>query len=106
MTNSPEDDEYTRATKAVVDDTMRIDVLGPYVLKVLKEHHPIIEHIKDMVIASIKNDSKVQKALEDAVTPMIKKYMEDKGTARKQFWIPTIIAIIAALGAVAAVVFK
>ncbi len=35
--DNDENDEYTRATKAVVDDTMRTDVLGPNVERVLRD---------------------------------------------------------------------
>lgn len=64
MTTVTEDDEYKRATKAVVDDTMRTDVLGPNILKVLKEHSPTSDEIKLIIINAILNDAKVQDALE------------------------------------------
>jgi response regulator RpfG family c-di-GMP phosphodiesterase len=64
MSSSTEDDEYKRATKAVVDDTMRTDVLGPNILKVLKEHSPTSDQIKLIIINAILNDTKVQDALE------------------------------------------
>jgi len=63
-TKASEDDEYQRATKAVVDDTMRTDVLGPNILKVLKEHSPTSDQIKLIIINAILNDTTVQGALE------------------------------------------
>lgn len=43
---------------------MRIDVLGPYVVKVLKEHSPTSDQVKVMLVTAITNDASVQSTLE------------------------------------------
>lgn len=46
---SSDDNEYQKAIKPVVDDAMRIDVLGPNVCKVLKEHTPTGDQLRKMM---------------------------------------------------------
>jgi hypothetical protein len=86
-----EDDEYKRATKAVVDDTMRTDVLGPNILRVLKEHSPTSDQIKIIIINAILNDTNVQEALDKFHT---NRAMNKKGRGLTNAQSITVAAII------------
>lgn len=57
-----DDAQYATATKAV-DDRMRIDILGPKVLEVLKDYSPVKEHVHEMVGEAIENHTDVKKKL-------------------------------------------
>lgn len=65
--DNDENDEYTRATKAVVDDTMRTDVLGPNVERVLRDYKPINDLVKKISVDGIKNDTDTKKAIDEVV---------------------------------------
>lgn len=58
-----QDDEYQTATQTIVDDAMRLDILGPNVQRVLKEHKLCNDTVIEIVIHGIKNDSNVQQEL-------------------------------------------
>lgn len=63
--NADTDDEYTRATKAVVDDTMRTDILGPNIVRVLKDHKPANDLLQKVIKESIQSNVDVRTALKD-----------------------------------------
>jgi hypothetical protein len=65
--DNDENDEYTRATKAVVDDTMRTDVLGPNVERVLRDYKPVNDLVKKISVDGIKNDTDTKKAIDEVV---------------------------------------
>lgn len=60
-TNDPEENQYKNATKAVVDDAMRMDVLGPKVVEVIENYTPANEKIAALTLKSIKNDGNLRK---------------------------------------------
>jgi len=64
--DNDENDEYTRATKAVVDDTMRTDVLGPNIERVLRDYKPVNDLVKKISVDGIKNDTDTKKAIDEA----------------------------------------
>ena len=66
--DNDENDEYTRATKAVVDDTMRTDVLGPNVERVLRDYKPVNDLVKKISVDGIKNDTDTKKAIDEVVS--------------------------------------
>ena len=66
--DNDENDEYTRATKAVVDDTMRTDVLGPNVERVLRDYKPVNDLVKKISVEGIKNDTDTKKAIDEVVS--------------------------------------
>lgn len=70
-----EDNEYQKATKTVVNDAMRIDVLGPNVCKVLREHTPTGDQLRLVIVSAIAGDVKVREALG--------KFNEDQAITRK-----------------------
>lgn len=65
--DNDENDEYTRATKAVVDDTMRTDVLGPNIERVLRDYKPVNDLVKKIFVDGIKNDTDTKKAIDEVV---------------------------------------
>lgn len=65
--DNDENDEYTCATKAVVDDTMRTDVLGPNVERVLRDYKPVNDLVKKISVDGIKNDTDTKKAIDEVV---------------------------------------
>ena len=65
--DNDENDEYTRATKAVVDDTMRTDVLGPNIERVLRDYKPVNDLVKKISVDGIKNDTDTKKAIDEVV---------------------------------------
>ena len=65
--DNDENDEYTRATKAVVDDTMHTDVLGPNVERVLRDYKPVNDLVKKISVDGIKNDTDTKKAIDEVV---------------------------------------
>ena len=65
--DNDENDEYTRATKAVVDYTMRTDVLGPNVERVLRDYKPVNDLVKKISVDGIKNDTDTKKAIDEVV---------------------------------------
>ena len=66
--DNDENDEYTRATKAVVDDTMRTDVLGPNIERVLRDYKPVNDLVKKISVDGIKNDTDTKKAIDEVVS--------------------------------------
>ena len=66
--DNDENDEYTRATKAVVDDTMLTDVLGPNVERVLRDYKPVNDLVKKISVDGIKNDTDTKKAIDEVVS--------------------------------------
>jgi hypothetical protein len=121
MTEPNNDDEqasYKFATQAV-DDAMRWDILGPKVVEVLVNYAPAKEHIDGIVLKSLQKDSDVKaevetislnqlatdkghQALDTYVDGRVEKAAKDRGWKNKNFWVPTIIATIAAVAAIAA----
>lgn len=61
------DDEYKRATKAVIDDTMRTDVLGPNLERVLRDHKPANDLVQDIVLEAVKNNTEVKTAVDGII---------------------------------------
>lgn len=57
------DDEYKEATKAVVDDRLRTDVLGPRFCAVLKEHSPTQDAIAQLIETTILQNPGAKKAV-------------------------------------------
>lgn len=80
------DDEYRKALKLVVDDTMRTDVLGERLCVVFNEHKPTDEAIKKIIKTAIEGDPSVKEALEKAV-----KELDNK---RKVKWIDRGISLV------------
>ncbi|HYH74720.1 MAG TPA: hypothetical protein VD735_02045 [Candidatus Saccharimonadales bacterium] len=58
----PQDDQYKRGTKAVVDDAMRMDVLGPKVVTVLQKYTPAGNELKDQMLKNLK-DEEIKEAI-------------------------------------------
>lgn len=77
MTNptTDEEDEYKKATRTVVDDAMRTDILGPNMLRVLKDHKPVNDLLNQVIGEAISSNTDVKSALN--------KFTEDYFTNRK-----------------------
>ena len=73
------DDEYRQATKTVVDDAMRTDILGPNLVRVLKDHKPANDLLHEILADGIENDTKVKKLLAD--------FVDEHTTKKKGKWI-------------------
>ncbi|HBA46183.1 hypothetical protein A2W67_00445 [Candidatus Nomurabacteria bacterium RIFCSPLOWO2_02_40_28] len=63
-TNHNNDDEYKKATKEVVDDMFRDDVLGPRICSVLENHTPASSKVKNIIADAIENHPECKKAIE------------------------------------------
>lgn len=61
------DEEYKEATKAVVDDRMRTDVLGPRMCAVLEQHTPASTVITKIIKDSVQKDPDVQKEIKSVI---------------------------------------
>lgn len=85
-TPQPDEDEYRQATKTVVDDAMRTDILGPNLVRVLKDHKPANDLMHSILVECITNDSTVKEALG--------KFVEEHSTSKKGKWIDRIIYLI------------
>lgn len=66
MAKTNHDDEFGDATKEIVNDAMRLDVLGPNVQKVLKEHKLCNDTVIEIIVHGIKNNSSIQTELYNA----------------------------------------
>lgn len=75
----PADDEHKKATKEVVDDMFRDDVLGPRMCSVLENHTP----------ASTK---------EPAIKNAIESVVDDLDTKRKSRWMDKVTGALWTLG--------
>lgn len=64
---SPQEDEYSKATRAVVDDTMRTDILGPNVLRILQDYKPANDLVQSIVLDAIQNNTEVKTAVDVVV---------------------------------------
>lgn len=87
---APDDDEYRKATKTVVDDAMRTDILGPNLVRVLKDHKPANDLLHQILHDCIASDTEVKKALAE--------FVDEHTTKKKGKWIDRAIWI--AVGAV------
>lgn len=76
---SQTDDAYKRATREVVDDAMRTDVLGPQVVRVLTDYKPVFDQVQAIICSSIKDSSAVREELI--------KVIDERGTTRKGVWV-------------------
>ena len=81
-----EENEYRQATKVVVDDAMRTDVLGPNVCKVLKEHLPSHELLEEKITKLINESPKVKAALATQIS--------DNQTVRTGKWIERVVLVV------------
>lgn len=84
---SPEEDEYRKATKTVVDDAMRTDVLGPNLVRVLQDHKPANDLMHEILIDCIENDTKVKEKLGD--------FVEEHSTKQKGKWFERVGVFVA-----------
>ncbi len=65
--NHQADDEYRKATKEVVDDMFRDDVLGPRMCSVLGNHTPVTTKIIEIIASSISKEPTIKTALEGVI---------------------------------------
>src|SRR5260370_27240157 len=65
--SSRPDEAYKQATRAVVDDAFRTDILGPKICAVLTNHTPASDKIRELIAKAIVQEPKVKKAIEDVV---------------------------------------
>jgi hypothetical protein len=77
------DDEYKDAIQPVIDDNMRVDVLGPRFCKVLTEHTPAQDSLVKLIATSIAKEPTIKEAVESVV--------EGLDTKRKSRWIDRIL---------------
>lgn len=80
------DDEYKQATKEVVDDMLREDVLGPRICAILANHTPASEKVKNIIAEAITKEPSVKKAIEGVI--------EELDSRRKSRWIDRLIGAI------------
>ena len=85
------DDEYKVATKEVVDDMLREDVLGPRICANLTNHTPASDKVKSIVADAISKEPALKKAIEGVI--------DEIDTKRKSKWIDR------ALGAIGVLIF-
>lgn len=89
---TPQDeDAYRKATKTVVDDAMRTDILGPNLVKVLENLKPADTLIKAIVAEAIKSNPEVRQELTV--------FIANDSTTKRNKWIDR--AIVAFLSIVA-----
>lgn len=90
MSSTPEqnhsDDEYKKATKEVVDDMFRDDVLGPRFCSVLTNHTPASDKIKSLVAEAIANHPGTKTSIEGVIA--------DLDSKRKGRWMDRAIGVI------------
>jgi hypothetical protein len=79
-----DEDEYRRATKTVVDDAMRTDILGPNLCKVLEDHTPAGKLIKSLVADAIRTDPEVRKEFAE--------FIKNDSTTKRNKWIDRAVA--------------
>lgn len=65
-----DNDEYKDATKAVVDDMFRDDVLGPRICSVLENHTPASSKVKDILAEAISSHPACRSAIESVLTDL------------------------------------
>ncbi len=82
------DEEYKEATKAVVDDAMRDDTLGPNVLRIIQNHKPVNDEIVVIVAKAIKGNPDVANELNV--------FIDSHSTNQKGRWVERGIIIAAA----------
>jgi hypothetical protein len=61
------DDEYKDAIKAVADDNMRTDILGPHFCRVLENHTPASEAIILLVTKKVGSDPEFKKSIKEVI---------------------------------------
>lgn len=61
------DEAYKNATQSVVDDTMRVDVLGPHMVNVFKNHTPAFEAVVDMLKKAIEKEPAIKDEIEKVI---------------------------------------
>ena len=87
------DEEYKEAIKAVADDNMRTDVLGPHFCKVLENHTPASDAIVKLVAGEISSHPDLKRA--------IKQVIEEHNKETKMKWVDRIIGgVIGAVGVI------
>lgn len=79
MPGDETDEQYKRSTKAVVDDAMRTDMLGPNLVRVLKDHKPAHDLLREVIAESIASDPATRKALGT--------FVDENAMNRKGKWI-------------------
>jgi hypothetical protein len=67
MSEEETDDQYKRATKAVVDDAMRLDVLGPKAVLIFEQYSPAQTAVKKIADDAIKNDKDTRDAIKAVI---------------------------------------
>lgn len=61
------DDAFRQATKVVVDDALRTDVLGPRICAVLSDHTPAGNKIRELIAEAIVKEPSIIDAIETLV---------------------------------------
>lgn len=64
------DDEHKRATKEVVDDMFRDDVLGPRICSVLENHTPASSKVTTIIADAINKEPAIKNAIEAVLTDL------------------------------------
>lgn len=83
------DNESITAVKAVVDDNMRTDVLGPNFCRVLSEHIPTAKALNGLIASAIRLDPEVKSA--------ISAVLEELDQKRKSKWVDRVVGAISGI---------
>ncbi|MBU6389523.1 hypothetical protein KGQ71_03330 [Patescibacteria group bacterium] len=81
------DEQYKEATKAVIDDAMRTDILGPNFLRVIRDYKPVNDVLREIMAESITETVGVHTALTT--------FIDEYDLRRKGRWLERIIWLIA-----------
>lgn len=64
------DDQYKQATREIVDDNLRDDVLGPKICSVLANHTPESDKVRQLIAEAILKEPTCKEAIESVVNDM------------------------------------
>lgn len=101
-TQTAPDDEHKKATKEVVDDMFRDDILGPRICSVLENHTPASSKVRDIISDAITKEPTIKNAIESVVNEM--------DTKRKSRWLDKLTGafytiVIGGIGTLIAYIF-